>query len=166
MTIRDLFVDSLRMRPDRIVVGEVRRGETLDLVQSMISGHTGALATVHANSPRESAIRLETLCLMSDVSLPIHVARMQTASALQLVVQIARMSDGSRRLQSIAECLGLDEQNNYRFCELYRFEARGRNAEGAIVGGLVPTGERPTFWDEPSQFGLTDQCETHEIVVF
>ena len=125
----------------------------------MISGHTGALATVHANSPRESAIRLETLCLMSDVSLPIHVARMQTASALQLVVQIARMSDGSRRLQSIAECLGLDEQNNYRFCELYRFEARGRNAEGAIVGGLVPQGERPTFWDEPSQFGLTDQVK-------
>lgn len=159
VTIRDLFVDSLRMRPDRIVVGEVRRGEALDLVQSMISGHTGALATVHANSPRESAVRLETLCLMSDVSLPVHVARMQTASALQLVVQIARLSDGSRRLQAISECLGLDAQNNYIFRELYRFQARGRNAEGMIVGGIVPTGERPSFWEEPEQFGLQGQVK-------
>lgn len=159
VTIRDLFVDSLRMRPDRIVVGEVRRGEALDLVQSMISGHTGALATVHANSPRESAVRLETLCLMSDVALPIHVARMQVASALQLVIQIARLSDGSRRLQAISECLGLDDKNNYVFRELYRFHARGRTANGTIEGSLLPTGERPSFWDEPQQFGLQDQIQ-------
>jgi pilus assembly protein CpaF len=89
VTIRDLFVDSLRMRPDRIVVGEVRRGEALDLVQSMISGHSGSLSTVHANTPRDAAIRLETLSLMSDVSLPVHVARMQVASAIHLVVQLA-----------------------------------------------------------------------------
>ncbi|MCA9096939.1 MAG: CpaF family protein [Planctomycetaceae bacterium] len=159
VTIRDLFVDSLRMRPDRIVVGEVRRGEALDLIQSMISGHTGALATVHANSPRESAVRLETLCLMSDVSLPVHVARMQTASALQLVVQIARMSDGSRRLQTISECLGLDSQNNYVFKDLYRFHAKGRDAEGRIIGELLPTAETPSFWDEPQQYGLQDQIK-------
>mgnify|MGYP002382212602 CR=1 FL=1 len=159
VTIRDLFVDSLRMRPDRIVVGEVRRGEALDLIQSMISGHTGALATVHANSAREAAVRLETLCLMSDVALPIHVARLQTASALQLVIQIARMSDGSRRLQAISECLGLDPQNNYIFRDLYRFLAKGRNSEGMIEGALEPTGEHPSFWEEPAQFGLTDQIK-------
>lgn len=159
VTIRDLFVDSLRMRPDRIVVGEVRRGEALDLIQSMISGHTGALATVHANSPRESAVRLETLCLMSDVSLPVHVARMQTASALQLVIQIARMSDGSRRVQAISECLGLDAENNYIFKDLYRFQARGRDSEGRIVGELLPTSEVPSFRDEPEQFGLQDQVK-------
>lgn len=159
VSIRDLFVDSLRMRPDRIVVGEVRRGEALDLVQSMISGHTGALATVHANSPRESAVRLETLCLMSDVALPIHVARMQVASALQLVIQIARMSDGSRRVQAISECLGLDAQNNYIFKDLYRFQARGRNSEGRIEGELIPTGEHPSFWEEPEQFGIQDQVK-------
>jgi len=159
VTIRDLFVDSLRMRPDRIVVGEVRRGEALDLIQSMISGHTGALATVHANSPRESAVRLETLCLMSDVSLPVHVARMQTASALQLVVQIARMSDGTRRLQAISECLGLDPQNNYIFRDLYRFQAGGRDQDGRIIGELLPTPERPSFWDEPQQFGLQEQVK-------
>lgn len=159
VTIRDLFVDSLRMRPDRIVVGEVRRGEALDLIQSMISGHTGALATVHANSPRESAVRLETLCLMSDVSLPVHVARMQTASALQLVIQIARMSDGSRRVQAISECLGLDPENNYIFKDLYRFQARGRDNDGRIVGELLSTSEIPSFWDEPEQFGIQDQVK-------
>jgi pilus assembly protein CpaF len=164
VTIRDLFVDSLRMRPDRIVVGEIRRGEALDLVQSMISGHTGALATVHANSARESAVRLETLCLMSDVALPIHVARMQTASALQLVIQISRMSDGSRRVQSISECLGLDPQNNYIFQELYRFHARGRNSEGMIEGEILPTGVHPSFWDEPTQFGLRDQIKLTQSI--
>src|SRR5581483_9194563 len=107
VTIRDLFVDSLRMRPDRIIVGEVRRGEALDLVQSMLSGHAGSLTTVHASTPRDAAIRLETLCLMSDVSLPVHVARMQVASALHVVVQLARFADGSRRVQSIAEMTGL-----------------------------------------------------------
>jgi pilus assembly protein CpaF len=107
VTIRDLFVDSLRMRPDRIVVGEIRRGEALDLIQSMLSGHAGSLTTVHANTPRDAAVRLETLCLMSDVGLPAHVARMQVAPALHVVVQIARYLDGSRRVQTISEMLGL-----------------------------------------------------------
>ncbi len=91
VTIRDLFVDSLRMRPDRIIVGEVRRGEALDLIQSMISGHAGSLTTVHANTPRDAARRLETLCLMNDAELPVYVARAQVASALHIVVQIIRL---------------------------------------------------------------------------
>jgi pilus assembly protein CpaF len=154
VTIRDLFVDSLRMRPDRIVVGEVRRGEALDLIQSMISGHAGSLTTVHASTPRDAAIRLETLCLMNDVSLPIYVARAQVASALHLVLQIARFADGSRRVQMISELLGLDEGNNYRIQDLYRFQAGGLDAEGRLQGEMVPTGGKPTFAAEPHAMGL------------
>ena len=156
VTIRDLFVDSLRMRPDRIVVGEVRRGEALDLIQSMISGHEGALTTVHANTPRDAGVRLETLCMLSDVSLPAHVARVQVASAIQLVVQIARLGDGSRRVISIAECNGLDEHGDYVFRDIYRFRGQGRNAEGKIQGQLEWTGVRPQFADSLFQLGLAD----------
>jgi pilus assembly protein CpaF len=153
VTIRDLFVDSLRMRPDRIVVGEIRRGEALDLVQSMISGHAGSLTTVHATTAHDAAVRLETLSLMSDVALPAHVARMQVGSAIQLVVQISRYFDGSRKVRAITECLGLDETGNYRFQDLYRFEAAGTDAEGRVLGELKPTGTRPSFAEEPSQMG-------------
>lgn len=159
VTIRDLFVDSLRMRPDRIVVGEIRRGEALDLIQAMISGHSGALTTVHATTARDAATRLETLCLMSDVSLPIYVARAQVGSALQLILQIARFGDGSRRVQAISECMGLDAQNNYQFQDLYRFVARGRDADGRIEGELIPTGAKPTFSAEPFQMGYGDQVK-------
>ena len=155
--IRDLFVDSLRMRPDRIVVGEVRRGEALDLVQSMISGHAGALATVHASTPRDAAVRLETLCLMSDVALPVYVARAQVASALHLVVQITRFLDGSRRVQSITEVRGLGEDQNYRFADLFRFEAAGQDANGRLLGELRSTGIVPTFAAEPYHLGLGGQ---------
>lgn len=153
VSVRDLFVDSLRMRPDRIVVGEVRRGEALDLVQSMISGHSGALSTVHANTPRDAAIRLETLSLMSDVSLPVHVARMQVASAIHLVVQLARLPDGSRRLMTVSECLGLDGDGHYRFQDIYRFAGAGRDSEGRILGRLVHTGVIPSFAVEIDALG-------------
>lgn len=157
VSIRDLFVDSLRMRPDRIVVGEVRRGEALDLVQSMLSGHAGSLSTVHANTPRDAAIRLETLCMMSDVGLPVHVARTQVASAINLVVNIARLGDGSRRVQVISELLGLDEHNQYAFRDLFRFYPSGRDADGRILGEMRPTGELPTFAGEAHSMGFGDQ---------
>jgi pilus assembly protein CpaF len=156
VTIRDLFVDALRMRPDRIVVGEVRRGEALDMIQSMLSGHDGALATVHASTPRDALIRLETLCLMNDVGLPVYVARTQVASAVHLVVQIARLSDGSRRVRSITEVLGLDAGQSYQLRELYAFRARSR-AEGGIEGELGPTGAAPSFAAEPFALGLQDR---------
>lgn len=159
VTIRDLFVDSLRMRPDRIVVGEVRRGEALDLLQSMISGHSGALTTVHATTARDAAIRLETLSMMSDVSLPAAVARMQTGSAMQLIVQISRYQDGSRRIRAISECLGLDEAGDYRFQDLYVFHAAGTDEAGMLQGELRVTGNRPTFADEPTQMGYADRVE-------
>jgi pilus assembly protein CpaF len=154
VTIRDLFVDSLRMRPDRIVVGEVRRGEALDLIQSMLSGHAGSLATVHASTPRDAAVRLETLCLMSDVGLPAHVARVQVASALQLVVQLARFADGSRRVQKISEVLGIGDDGHYRIQDLYPFKSEGVDEQGRIKGSLQPTGARPTFWEEAFTMGL------------
>ncbi|HVX61834.1 MAG TPA: CpaF family protein [Pirellulales bacterium] len=157
VTIRDLFVDSLRMRPDRIVVGEVRRGEALDLIQSMISGHAGAMTTVHASTPRDAASRLETLCLMSDVSLPVYVARQQVASAVHLVVQIARFRDGSRRVQNISEMQGLDEQGGYSFRSLYRFQAGEVSPDGMLQGELVPTADRPSFASEPFEMGFGER---------
>jgi pilus assembly protein CpaF len=157
VTIRDLFVDSLRMRPDRIVVGEIRRGEALDLIQSMISGHSGALTTVHATTANDAAIRLETLSLMSDVALPVHVARTQVASAIQLVVQISRFLDGSRKIRAISECRGLDDRGNYLFHDLYRFEARGLDPEGRLLGELLPTGMQPSFAEEAAQMGYQNR---------
>jgi len=148
VTIRDLFIDSLRMRPDRIIVGEVRRGEALDLIQSMLSGHAGSLTTVHANTPRDSAVRLETLCLMSDVGLPLHVARMQVASAIHVVIQIARMLDGSRQVVCVSECLGLDQNDRYLFQDIY---------ERSVSGELVRTGCKPDFRHEVQRLKLTDR---------
>ncbi len=159
VTIRDLFVDSLRMRPDRIIVGEVRRGEALDLIQSMISGHSGALATVHATTARDAAVRLETLCLMSDVALPVYVARAQVASAIQLVVQVARFADGSRRIQAISELLKLDDQQNYVFQDLFEFRATGRDGDERITGELTYTGAQPTFAAEIYRLGLADRVQ-------
>src|SRR5262249_21279841 len=136
VSIRDLFVDSLRMRPDRIVVGEVRRGEALDMIQSMLSGHDGALSTVHASSPLLPLVRLETLCLMNDAHLPVYVARMQVGSAMQVIVQAERFGDGRRRVRSIAEVDGLDEREKYEVHEVFRFRHHGRGPDGKILGKL------------------------------
>jgi pilus assembly protein CpaF len=158
VSIRQLFVASLRMRPDRIIVGEVRRGEALDMVQSMISGHSGSLTTVHATTPRDALIRLETLSLMSDVDLPVYVARAQVASAIHLVVQIARFSeDGSRRITRIAEAQGLDESNNYRLSDLFVTRMQGRTADGDLIAELQPTGVKPTFSRDVHEYGMSAQ---------
>lgn len=145
VTIRDLFVDSLRMRPDRILVGEVRRGEALDLVQSMLSGHDGALSTVHASSPLLALVRLETLCLMNDAHLPVYVARTQVASAIQIVVQVSRFSDGSRRVRAISEILGLGKGEKYRVRPIFHFHSEGVDSEGRIRGNLVSSGKPSRF---------------------
>ena len=157
VTIRDLFVDALRMRPDRIVVGEVRRGEALDMIQSMISGHAGALTTVHANTPRDALIRLETLSMMSGIDMPVHVARRQVASAVNVILQLARLDDGSRRVQTISEVRGLDERGDYITADLYQFRAQGRDQDGKILGNLVALDERPTFSSEPFSLGFADR---------
>ncbi len=156
--VRQLFVNSLRMRPDRIIVGEVRGGEALDLVQSMISGHSGSLSTIHANTARDALIRLETLSLMSDIEIPVYVARTQVASAIHLIVQIARFTeDGSRKVTRIAEARGLDDQNQYQTADLYVSRLSGKTPEGRLIAELEPTGEQPTFAREPHEQGLSDR---------
>jgi len=157
VSIRDLFVDSLRMRPDRIIVGEVRRGEALDLIQSMLSGHSGSITTVHASTPRDAATRLETLCLLADAGLPVHVARSQVASAVDVVVQLVRMGDGSRRVSAISECLGLDESGNYLWRDLYSYHGQGRDEHGGHRGVLKTCGVKPTFAGEPVAMGFDDR---------
>ncbi len=154
VSIRDLFVDSLRMRPDRIVVGEVRRGEALDLIQSMISGHAGSLTTVHASTPRDAAVRLETLCLMSDVSMPPAVARMLVASAVHIVVQLSRFPDGSRKVVQIAEGTGLDSNGQYGFTDLFTFQAGGIDSDERVIGDMAWTGRKPSFQAELVGKGL------------
>ena len=156
MSIRDLFVESLRMRPDRIIVGEVRRGESLDMVQSMISGHAGALTTLHANSPRDAAIRLETMCLMSDTQIPVYVARWQVAAAIDIVVQVARLRDGSRRVMCISELKELDtDSNQYVWNDIFRFNGNPRETtKDYISGSLEFTGERPSFCEEVYNMGF------------
>ncbi len=155
VTIRQLFRASLRMRPDRIIVGEVRGGEALDMIQSMISGHSGSMTTVHATSPRDALVRLETLSLMSDVELPVYVARAQAASAINLVVQVTRFTeDGSRKVTRITEQLGLDDQNRYQFRDLFVSRITGRNETGRLIAALDPTGERASFQAEAAEQGL------------
>ncbi len=165
VTIRDLFKASLRMRPDRIIVGEVRSGEALDMVQSMISGHSGSLTTVHANSAPDALVRLETLSLMSDVELPVYVARAQVASAINLIVQLTRFAeDGARKVTRITEGRGLDEHNRYVFRDLFVSRMSGRDAEGRLISRLEWTGEKPTFANEPAEHGMQGRIHhTREI---
>ena len=150
VTIRDLFVDSLRMRPDRIIVGEVRRGEALDLVQSMLSGHDGSMSTVHASSPALALIRLETLCLMSEIQMPVYVARTQVSSAIHLIVQVARLSSGARRVIEISEVRGLDQHERYITKSLFR---RVRESDTNLTPELRSTGESCQFAEEAHENG-------------
>jgi pilus assembly protein CpaF len=159
LTIRQLFVASLRMRPDRILVGEVRGGEALDMIQSMLSGHSGSLTTVHANSAHDALIRLETLSLMSDVSIPVYVARAQVASAIHLVVQIARFSeDGSRKIVGISEIVGL-KNGEYEIQDLYVSRRTGVTRAGRVITELEPVGVQPSFAREVFEHGLEGMVE-------
>lgn len=155
LNVRQLFINSLRMRPDRIIVGEVRSGEALDLVQSMISGHAGSMSTIHANSARDALVRLETLSLMSDIEIPVYVARAQVASAIHIVVQISRfVEDGSRKITRITEVMGLDDNNQYRTQDLFVSRLKGKTADGRLIADLEPTGILPTFASEPYEQGM------------
>jgi pilus assembly protein CpaF len=158
VSLRQLFVAALRMRPDRILVGEVRSGEALDMLQAMLSGHSGGLTTVHAATPRDALVRLETLSLMSDVELPVYVARAQVASAIHLIVQITRYpQDGSRRVTRIAELRGLSSDQQYEIVDLFRLEMQGTSRDGRLRSELQMTGEKPSFAREVGQFGMEEQ---------
>jgi pilus assembly protein CpaF len=155
VTIRDLLRASLRMRPDRIVVGECRGGEALDLIQSMTSGHGGSLSTVHSTYPHDTVQRLETLCLMSDVALPLAALRQQIGSAIQLIVQVNRFNDGSRKISHVAECRGLTPEGQYDLHMLYEFRQAGHDEAGRVAGRLACLGVRPSFAGELIARGLT-----------
>jgi pilus assembly protein CpaF len=161
VTIRDLVVNCLRMRPDRIVVGECRAGEALDMLQAMNTGHDGSLTTAHSNSPRDTLARLETMCLMSGMELPIRAIREQVASAVELIVHQERMRDGTRKVVNITEVQGM-EGDVIVMQDVFTFEQTGIEG-GKVIGRLKPTGIRPKFMDRieaanirlpPSIFGL------------
>jgi pilus assembly protein CpaF len=145
VTIRDLVKNALRMRPDRIVVGEVRSGEALDMLQAMNTGHDGSLTTLHSNSPRDTISRLETMCLMAGVDLPLKVVREQIAAAVDLIIHQSRLRDGSRRVVSITEVSGM-EGDTVVMTEIFKFTQTGVATDGKILGDLKPTGIRPLFY--------------------
>ncbi|KKB41811.1 CpaF family protein [Bacillus thermotolerans] len=153
ITIRDLVRNSLRMRPDRIVIGEVRSGEALDMLQAMNTGHDGSLATGHANSPRDMLARLETMVLMAGMELPIKAIRDQIAGALDVIIQQSRLKDGSRRITNITEVQGL-EGDIIVLQDIFVFQQSGVGPDGKIIGKLVPTGVRPKFYERMEREGI------------
>ncbi len=154
ITIRDLVRNSLRMRPDRIVVGECRGGESLDMLQAMNTGHDGSLSTVHANSPRDAVARLETLVLMAGMDLPLRAIREQIASAVDLVVQLTRLRDGTRRVTHVTEVQGMEgETVTLQDAFLFDYSA-GVDASGRFLGRPVSTGVRPRFTDRFAELGI------------
>ena len=144
VSIRDLVRNALRMRPDRIVVGEVRGGETLDMLQAMNTGHDGSISTIHANSPRDVLSRLETMALMAGMDLTIRAVREQAAAALDLIVHVARLQDGTRRATHLTEIVGM-EGDTITLQDLFLFHSAGLDDHGRVLGSVVATGLRPTF---------------------
>jgi pilus assembly protein CpaF len=144
-TIRDLVANALRMRPDRIVVGECRGGEALDMLQAMNTGHDGSLTTTHANSPVEAMARLETLCLMSGLDLPAKAIREQIGNSIDIVVQQTRHGDGSRRVTAISEVIGVDDGGEIALRPLFEFVRSGTDEEGRVLGDFQATGYLPSF---------------------
>jgi len=164
ITIRDLVINSLRMRPDRIIVGECRGGETLDMLQAMNTGHDGSMTTAHANSPRDAISRVETMCLMAGMELPVRAIREQVASAVDVICQQERMRDGTRKITSVTELSGM-EGDVITMTDIFVFEQTGME-NGKIIGRLRATGLRPKFMDKietaginlpPSIFGIGER---------
>lgn len=150
---RQLVINSLRMRPDRIVVGEVRGEEALDMLQAMNTGHDGSLTTVHANTPRDALARIETMAMMANLNLPEKAVRRQIASAVNLVVQISRFNDGTRRVTHLSEITGMEE-DIVSMQDVFVFEKRGVSADGRVVGTFTATGIRPKFADRLTASGI------------
>jgi pilus assembly protein CpaF len=158
------MINALRMRPDRIVVGEVRGEEALDMLQAMNTGHDGSLTTVHANTPRDALTRIETMIAMGATNLPERAMRQQIASAIQLVVQQTRMSDGSRKVTSISEITGM-EGDVITMQEIFCFEKLGLNQEGKVIGRFRATGVRPKICERLKASGVHLPPDMFEGVV-
>ncbi|PZP87273.1 MAG: flagellar protein FlaI [Azospirillum brasilense] len=153
ITMRDLVKNALRMRPDRIILGEVRGGEAIDLLQAMNTGHDGSLGTLHANNPREALTRLENMVNMSGLKLPSHAIRHQISSAVQLIVQIQRMRDGMRRITHVTEVMGM-EGDVIITQDLFTFQFQGEDEHGKLIGEFKSSGLRPNFTPQAAYFGL------------
>jgi pilus assembly protein CpaF len=153
ITQRDLVRNALRMRPDRIIVGEVRGGEAFDMLQAMNTGHEGSLTTVHANTPRDALARVENMVLMAGLELPVRAIREQVSSAIHLIVQISRFSDGTRKVTEVTEVSGMEGQT-ITLQEIFKFHQTGIDPDGKVLGGLQPTGIRPSFADRFATAGI------------
>jgi pilus assembly protein CpaF len=150
---RDLLRNALRMRPDRIIVGECRAGEAFDMLQAMNTGHDGSLTTVHANTPRDALARIENMVLMANLDLPVRAIREQVSSAIHLVVQLSRLSDGTRRITHLTEIVGM-EQDVITMHDLFTFHQRGLGEDGRVIGEVAPTGIRPLFAEKLERNGF------------
>jgi pilus assembly protein CpaF len=155
VSIRDLFKATLRMRPDRIVVGEIRSGEALDLIQAMTSGHGGCMATVHATYPMDTLQRLETMCMMSDIALPLSALRAQIASGVDVIVQTSRLRDGSRCVTHISEVQGYDPEKGYHIEDVFVRRYQGEDANGKVISTFEPTGFIPHCTETIQAHGLS-----------
>jgi len=153
ITIRELVRNSLRMRPDRIIVGEVRGSEALDMLQAMNTGHDGSLCTLHANTPRDALTRTETMVLMAGYDLPVRAIRQQVCSALDLIVHIARVRDGSRRVMAISEVMRM-ESDVITLQDIFTFNQKEISNDGKVIGRLEPTGMRPSFLEKFERYGV------------
>ena len=150
---RELVINALRMRPDRIVVGEVRGGEALDMLQAMNTGHDGSLTTIHANNPRDAIARLETMSLMAEINLPDRAIRQQVASAVSIIVQVARLSDGSRRVTQVSEVTGVTDEM-VTLQDIFVFDRLGVGTNNRVLGRFRATGVRPGFADRLKASGI------------
>jgi pilus assembly protein CpaF len=164
VSIRDLFRATLRMRPDRIVIGEIRGAEALDIVQAMVSGHGGCMGTLHATYPRDTLTRLETMAMMSDVDLPLTALRLQIASGVNVIVQVARSADGSRKVSHITEVVGYDAATGrYELCDLFVRQHLGIiEADGRVLSELTATGQLPTFNAHLREQGMALPSAMHD----
>lgn len=147
VTIRDLVHSSLRLRPDRLVIGEIRGGEALDLLQALNTGHAGSMSTIHANSSRDCLSRIETCALLSGIDIPMSALRAQVAAAIDVVVHTARLSDGSRKITTVSEVLGLKD-GEYHLQDLYRFKVEGIGPDGSLTGHFTGAGNLPRFLED------------------
>jgi pilus assembly protein CpaF len=154
VTQRDLVRNALRMRPDRILVGEVRGAESFDMLQAMNTGHEGSLTTIHANSPRDAIIRIENMVMMAGFDLPVRAIREQIVAAIHVFIQLARFPDGRRRVTQVTEIMGRDG-DNITTQDIYVFKQQGTDDKGHIRGSLVPTGVIPTFMEQFSLSGIS-----------
>ena len=161
---RELLINSLRMRPDRIIVGEVRGEEALDMLQAMNTGHDGSVTTIHANSPRDAIARMETMALMANLNLPEKAIRQQIASAVAIIIQISRMSDGTRRLTHFTEVTGMSEEV-VSLQDIFLFERRGISASGKVIGRFRATGLIPKFLDKVKNCGIHTPLEIYNTSV-